>query len=95
MCIHKHEGKPSFHRQPAKACRRSAEEGQREVSVRLAELGADLNKTDRISGTCCNCISVCCCIIVMLTFFFGQIWKDGSTPFSLDKYGKTALMLAA
>ena len=81
MCIHNHEGKPNqafTASQQMHAGSRSAEEGQWEVSVRLAELGADLNKTDRVSETCCNCISVCCCIIVMLTFFFGQIWKDGS-----------------
>ena len=79
---------------------RSAEEGHWEEAVRLAELGADLNKTDRVSQTCCNCISVCCCMIVMLTlllflwtnmerrfdtFFFGQIWKDGSDDGCLER----------
>ena len=56
----------------------AAEKGQWEVCVKLAELGADLNKADRVRETCCNCISVCCCIIVMLTFFFVELtWYDG------------------
>ena len=52
--------------------------GQMEVCLKLAELGADLNKADRVSETCCNCMSVYCCIIVMLTFFFFELgWEDG------------------
>ena len=51
---------------------------QWEVCLKLAELGADLNKADGVSETCCNYISVCCCIIVMPTFFFFDlVWKDG------------------
>ena len=55
----------------------AALEGQVEVCFKLAELGADLNKADIVSETCCNCISVSCCIIVVLTFFFELGWKDG------------------
>ena len=56
----------------------AAENGQWEVCFKLAELGADLHKADRVSKTCCSCISVCCCIIVMPTFFFFDlVWKDG------------------
>ena len=55
----------------------AAEKGHWEVCLKLAELGADLNKADRVSETCCNCMSVCCCIVVMLTFFFELVWKDG------------------
>ena len=57
----------------------AAEKGQMEVCLKLAELGADLSKADRVSETCCNCISVCYCIIVMLTFFFfiELGWQDG------------------
>ena len=56
----------------------AAAKGQREVCFKLAELGADLHKADRVSETCCNCMSVCCCIIVMLTFsFFELVWHDG------------------
>ena len=51
----------------------AAWEGQCEVCLKLAELGADLNKADRVSETCCNRISVCCCIIVILTFFFLRV----------------------
>ena len=55
----------------------AAQNGQMEVCLKLAELGADLNKADKVSETCCNCMSVCCCIIVMLTFFFFELeWKD-------------------
>ena len=43
----------------------AAANGQWEVCLKLAELGADLNLADRVSETCCNCISVCCCIVVM------------------------------
>ena len=39
----------------------AAEKGQWEVCEKLTELGADLNKSDRVSETCCNCIGVCCC----------------------------------
>ena len=56
----------------------AAANGQMEVCLKLAELGADLNKADRVSEACCNCMSVCCCIIVMLTFLFFELgWKDG------------------
>ena len=56
----------------------AAEKGQMEVCLKLAELGADLNKADFVSETCCNCIFDCCCIVVMLTFFFLELgWKDG------------------
>ena len=56
----------------------AAANGQMEVCSKLAELGADLNKADRVSETCCNCMSVCCCMIVMLTFFFFElVWQDG------------------
>ena len=56
----------------------AAAKGQWEMCVKLAELGADLNKADQqVRETSCNCISVCCCIIVMLTFFFTLGWKDG------------------
>ena len=48
----------------------AAQKGYWEVCLKLAELGADLNKTDRVSETCCSCISFCCCIIVVPTFFF-------------------------
>ena len=56
----------------------AAANGQMEVCLKLAELGADLNKADRVSETCCNCMSVCCCIIVMLTFFFffELVWRQ-------------------
>ena len=56
----------------------AAEKGRMEVCVKLAELGADLNKADVVSETCSSCMSVCCCIIVMLTFFFFELgWNDG------------------
>ena len=55
----------------------AAEKGQWEVCEKLAELGADLNKANRVRETCCNCMSVCCCIVVMLTFFFELGWHDG------------------
>ena len=56
----------------------AAAKGQWEVCLKLAELGADLNKADGVSETCCNCMSVCCCIIVVLTFFFFElVWPDG------------------
>ena len=55
----------------------AAEKGQWEVCVKLAELGADLNKADQVSETCCNCVSDSCCIAVMLTLFFEPGWKDG------------------
>ena len=56
----------------------AAEKRQWEVCLKLAELGADLNLADRVSETCCNCMSVCCCIIVMLTsFFFELVSHDG------------------
>ena len=56
----------------------AAEKGQWEVCLKLAELGADLHKAERVSETCCNCMSVCCCMIVMLTFFFFElVWQDG------------------
>ena len=56
----------------------AAEKGQWEVCLKLAELGADVNKANRVSEACCNCISVNCCIIVMLTFFFFElVWQDG------------------
>ena len=57
----------------------AAEKGQMEVCLKLAELGADLNKkANGVSETCCNCISVGCCIIVMLTFIFFELgWQDG------------------
>ena len=55
----------------------AAEKGHWEVCLRLAELGADLNKADTVSETCCNCISVCCCIIIMSTFYFELGWMDG------------------
>ena len=51
----------------------AAANGQWEVCLKLAELGADLHKADAVSETCCNCMSVCCCIIVMLTFFFFEL----------------------
>ena len=43
----------------------AAQKGQADVCVKLAELGADLNKADQVSETCCNCIIVCYCIIVI------------------------------
>ena len=55
----------------------AAEKGQWEVCLKLAELGADLNKADSVRETWSNCMSVCCCIIVMLTVFFELAWKDG------------------
>ena len=55
----------------------AALEGQWEECLKLAELGADLNLADRVSETCCNCISVCCCINIISTFFFELEWKDG------------------
>ena len=58
----------------------AAANGQWEVCLKLAELGADPNLVDRVSETCCNCMSVCCCIIVKLTFFFYFFeleWQDG------------------
>ena len=45
---------------------RAAENGHMEVCVKLAELGAHLNKADRVRETCCDRISVCCYTIVML-----------------------------
>ena len=55
----------------------AAWEGQCEECLKLAELGADLNKADIVRETCCNCISVCCCIIVTFTFFFELGWQGG------------------
>ena len=37
----------------------AAYEGQWEVCLKLAELGADLNKTDEVSETCCNALHEC------------------------------------
>ena len=55
----------------------AAEKGQMEVCLKLAKLGADLDKADGVSETCCNCMSVCCCMIVMLTFFFFELgWRQ-------------------
>ena len=54
----------------------AAANGQMEVCLKLAELGADLNKADAVSETRCNCISVCCWIIVMLTLFFELVGND-------------------
>ena len=56
----------------------AAYEGPWEVCLKLAELGADLNKGDKVSETCCSCISVGCCIVVIRTFFFFELgWHDG------------------
>ena len=55
----------------------ASENGQMEVCLKLAELGADLNNANRVSETCCNCTCVCCCIVLMLTFFFELGWHDG------------------
>ena len=56
----------------------AAEKGQREMCVRLVELGADLNKADRVSETCFDCMTVCCCMIIMLTLFFELVGtQDG------------------
>ena len=55
---------------------RAAENGQWEVCLKLAELGADLNKADQVSDTCSYRINVCCPIIVKLTSFFELVWKD-------------------
>ena len=55
----------------------AAVKGQWEVCLKLVELGADLNKADTVSETCCNCICVCCCVIITLTFFFELGWQDG------------------
>ena len=51
----------------------AAENGQWKVCLKLAELGADLNKAVKVSETCCNCTCVCCCIIVALSFFFFEL----------------------
>ena len=55
----------------------AAEKGQWEVCVKLAELGADLNKADQVSVTCCHCKTLCCSIVVKLTIFFELVGKDG------------------
>ena len=55
----------------------AAENGQREMCVRLVELGAELNKADQVIETCFDCMSVCCCMIIMLTLFFELGWQDG------------------
>ena len=55
----------------------AAENCQWGVCVKLAELGAELNKANNVSKTCYNCISVCCCIVVTLAFFSELGWKDG------------------
>ena len=56
----------------------AAEKGQWEVCLKLAELGADLNKASWVRETCCNCISVVYCMVVVLTFFFFELgWQDG------------------
>ena len=36
----------------------AAAKGQWEVCLKLAELGADLNKAHKVSETCCNRMSV-------------------------------------
>ena len=54
----------------------AAEEGQWEVCLKLAELGADINKANYVRETCSNCISLCCCIIVMPIYFFELGWQD-------------------
>ena len=36
----------------------ASQKGQMEVCVKLAELGADPNKADAVSETCCNYMSV-------------------------------------
>ena len=51
----------------------AAANGQMEVCLKLAELGADLHKAVKVSETCCNCIGVGCSIIVVLTFFFFEV----------------------
>ena len=55
----------------------AAANGQWEVCLKLAELGADLHKADKVSQTSCNCMSVGCCMVVMLTFFFFELGWDG------------------
>ena len=55
----------------------AAEEGQSGVCMKLAELGANLNKGDKVCETCCTCMSVCRCIIVMLIFFSEIGWGNG------------------
>ena len=56
----------------------AAVKGQWEVCLKLAELGADVNKANGVSETCCNCIIISCCIIFVLTYFFFELgWKDG------------------
>ena len=62
-----------------------------EVCLKLAELGADLNKADGVSETFCNCMSVCCCIIVMPLAFKPNLQKRPS--FTLQR-GDNALHLA-
>ena len=55
----------------------AAEKGQLEVCVKLAELGADLNKADWVRKFCPKCISVCCfCLIIMFTLFLELEWHD-------------------
>ena len=36
----------------------AAEQGQWEMCLKLAELGADLNKANWVSDSCCYCVSV-------------------------------------
>ena len=55
----------------------AAEKGQTEVCVKLAELGADLNLSDRVRETCSDCISVYRCVTAMLILFFELGRKDG------------------
>ena len=52
-------------------------DGQWEMCVKLAELGADLNKADQVSVVYCHCKTLCCSIVVKLTIFFKLVGKDG------------------
>ena len=61
----------------------AAGKGRWEVCLKLAELGADLNKANNVSETCCNCISV------------WLLYHLSRPPSSLNKGGRTVLVLAA
>ena len=52
----------------------AAEKGRWEVCVKLAELGADLNKANNVSEACFNCMSLS---FVTLALFSELVWRDG------------------
>ena len=59
----------------------AADKGQREMCVKLAQLGANLNMANRVSKTFSDCISVWRFIVVMLTLFFYELGRQDGLYF--------------